>query len=169
MFWGKLLTSHGRADTPNHRGGRWAGMQAKSCSFSLLMGRKAGRAEGIRRPRCTLVLQSREPWTQPRQSWGSPARSGHSEGLQVCHRGATCSLEPCHRSHQELCMGMGRQPRVTGGQLGSTETLWVHVDGAPYAHPGLPCCSHLGECPKAAARAQSQPVPGVLLSRAVLP
>lgn len=46
------------------------------------------------------------------------------EGLQGCHSRATCGLAPCHRSHQEHCMGTGRQPCVMRGQLGRTKTLW---------------------------------------------
>lgn len=103
MFWGKLLTSHGTADTPNHRGGRRVGMQAKSCGFSLLMGRKAERAEGMRGGHgacwCCSVVSPGLSRGRPR---GSPPGSGHSEGPQGCHSRATCSLAPCHRSHRAL-------------------------------------------------------------------
>lgn len=67
-------------------------------------------------------------------------------------------------------------PRALHGGRVSREGTWgaakpcgVHVDGAPRADLGLPRCSRLGKRPRAAVWARSQPVPGVLLSQAMLP
>jgi len=95
------------------------------------------------------VLQCGEPWTPPGLDLGD-AHPGQDavKGFRAVTVGPCATWHPA-TTHTKTTA------RQRAGSLvsreGAPKPHGVHVDGAPGADLGLPRCSRLGKCPKAAA------------------